>query len=103
MPAALCASLAPAGAAPKDPKESAPGQTVEVQLLAINDFHGNLESPRGPIAGIPAGGAEYLATDIRQLEATNRNTMVTPPATWPEPAPCSRPCSTTSPRSRPRT
>ena len=68
------ATLAPAGAAPKP--GGPPGQTVEVQLLAINDFHGSLLPPGGPIAGIPAGGAEYLATHIRQLEATNRNTMV---------------------------
>ena len=72
--AAMSATLAPAAAAP--PAGGPPGQTVEVQLLAINEFHGNLEPPGGPIAGIPAGGAEYLATHIRQLEATNRNTMV---------------------------
>ncbi len=75
--AALSVSLAPAAAAPNGRKSgSPPGQTVDVQLLAINDFHGNLEPPGGAIAGTPAGGAEYLATHIRQLEATNRNTMV---------------------------
>ncbi|MDQ3680914.1 MAG: bifunctional metallophosphatase/5'-nucleotidase [Actinomycetota bacterium] len=53
-----------------------PGQLVDVQLLALNDFHGNLDPPGGPIAGAPAGGAEYLASHVRRLEATNRNTMV---------------------------
>jgi 5'-nucleotidase len=66
-----------------------------VQLLAINDFHGNLEPPAGssgtisvrpriPATGTPvidagtvdAGGAEYLATHIKALEATNPNTFV---------------------------
>lgn len=56
--------------------ETPPGQTVDVQLLALNDFHGNLEPPGGPIAGSPAGGAEYLATHVRQRRATNPNTMV---------------------------
>lgn len=56
-----------------------PGGTVEVQLLALNDFHGNLEPPAGSsgrIGTVPAGGAEYLATHVRQLEATNPNTLV---------------------------
>jgi len=75
--AALSVSLSPADAAPNGGKRgSPPGQTVDVPLLAINDFHGNLDPPGGAIAGTPAGGAEYLATHIRQLEATNPNTMV---------------------------
>ncbi|MEU5789136.1 bifunctional metallophosphatase/5'-nucleotidase [Micromonospora purpureochromogenes] len=43
---------------------------VDVKLLAINDFHGNLEPPTGSsgtIAGQPAGGAEYLATQLAAL------------------------------------
>ncbi|MCW3813183.1 bifunctional metallophosphatase/5'-nucleotidase [Micromonospora sp. DR5-3] len=43
---------------------------VDVKLLAINDFHGNLEPPTGSsgtIAGQTAGGAEYLATRLAQL------------------------------------
>ena len=52
---------------------------VNVQLLAINDLHGQLEPPagaNGAMAGIPAGGAEYLATHIHQLKATNPNSLV---------------------------
>ena len=53
---------------------------VQVQLLGINDFHGHLEptSP-GTIAPdpssprVPAGGAEYLATHLRQEQRENRN------------------------------
>ena len=53
--------------------------TVDVQLLSINDFHGNLEPPAGSsgrIGTINAGGVEYLATHVRNLEATNPNTVV---------------------------
>jgi 5'-nucleotidase len=53
--------------------------TVDVQILAVNDFHGNLEPPAGSsgrIGTINAGGVEYLATHINQLRATNPNTVV---------------------------
>ena len=69
------------------PPTSPPG-SVNVQLLAINDFHGNLQPPSGSggrigsaasdaacIAAAPncylAGGLSYLADDIKDLEATN--------------------------------
>jgi 5'-nucleotidase len=44
----------------------------QIQVLAINDFHGNLEPPTGSggnINGIPAGGAAYLATHLKELRA----------------------------------
>jgi 5'-nucleotidase len=55
-------------------------RAVDVQLLSINDFHGNL-APPGTITlpgGVrtPAGGAEYLATHINDLRKQNRNTLV---------------------------
>ncbi len=55
-------------------------RAVDVQLLSINDFHGNL-APPGTITlpgGVrtPAGGAEYLATHINQLRAKNPNTLL---------------------------
>ncbi len=56
-----------------------PPGTVNVQLLGINDFHGNLQPPAGSsgrVGTIDAGGAEYLATHIKNLEATNPNTLV---------------------------
>jgi 5'-nucleotidase len=54
-----------------------------VQLLAINDFHGNLQPPSGssgristgPGQTVDAGGVEYLATWIKQLRETNSNTI----------------------------
>jgi len=56
-----------------------PSGTVNVQVLALNDFHGNLEPPAGSsgrIGTVNAGGAEYLATHIANLRATNPNTVV---------------------------
>jgi len=56
-----------------------PSPTVDVQILAVNDFHGNLEPPAGSsgrIGTINAGGAEYLATHINTLRALNPNTVV---------------------------
>ena len=50
-----------------------------MQVLAINDFHGNLQPPAGSggvVSGVPAGGAEYLATHIASLEAANPNSIV---------------------------
>jgi 5'-nucleotidase len=53
---------------------------VAVQLLALNDFHGNLEPPTGSsgvIDGVPAGGVEYLATTLALLadQVQDENTI----------------------------
>ena len=51
-----------------------PALPVEVQILAINDFHGNLEPPKsaidatapgGTTVRVPAGGAVYLASALK--------------------------------------
>jgi len=58
---------------------AAAGQTVTVQLLAINDFHGNLEPPSagtGQIGSTPAGGVEYLATHLKRAVAENPNSLI---------------------------
>jgi len=70
-----------------------PHATVNVQLLAINDFHGNLEPPAGssgrlvidhkldpttkaPVnVNIDAGGVEYLATHLREARKGHPNTV----------------------------
>ena len=82
----------PAGAVAAKPPITPP-HAVDVQLLAINDFHGNLEPPSGSGGRIGsaandqacidapdcelAGGVAYLADDIKDLEATNPgNTLV---------------------------
>jgi 5'-nucleotidase len=53
--------------------------TVTVQLLDINDFHGNIEPPAGSSGRINttnAGGAEFLATHLKQDAAENPNSMI---------------------------
>jgi len=63
-------------------KQSKPRGSVDVQILAINDFHGNLQPPTGSSgrigpSGTPEyGGAAFLATHLHNLEATNRNTVI---------------------------
>src|SRR5256885_2903852 len=66
---ALLAINATAAAAP-------PAGTTEVQILAINDFHGNLEPPKMTIEApgpgglpvrVPAGGVAHLATAAKAL------------------------------------
>ena len=44
-------------------------ETIDVQILAVNDFHGALETSGS------TGGAEYLATYVKNREATNPNTI----------------------------
>ena len=56
-----------------------PSGTLDVQILALNDFHGNLLPPSGSsgrVGTIDAGGVEYLATHIENLRALNPNTVV---------------------------
>ena len=69
-----------AAAAPKDKPKGPP--PVELQLLALNDFHGQLEVPTGSSSRLPGysstnatdvfGGSEFLATQVRQLEAASK-------------------------------
>ena len=65
-------------------------QPVTVKLIAMNDFHGNIETPAANNGGsvvlkdsanpagtsVRTGGAAYLATLIKQLRATNANSIV---------------------------
>jgi 5'-nucleotidase len=59
---------------------------VEVRILAINDFHGNLMPPPGGIqipdpdnrakkVTVPAGGSEHMAALIKELRAGRSNTI----------------------------
>ncbi|GAB2567733.1 bifunctional metallophosphatase/5'-nucleotidase [Kribbella endophytica] len=72
--AAVALGLATGGtvtqAAPAKPKPT----HTQINLLALNDFHGNLApnpatSSSGNVNGTPAGGAEYLATHLENLRA----------------------------------
>ncbi|HET9398119.1 MAG TPA: bifunctional metallophosphatase/5'-nucleotidase [Sphingomicrobium sp.] len=56
-----------------------PASPVEVQILAINDFHGNLEPPNLTVPAVngqvPAGGAAYLASALKQTRSANSITV----------------------------
>ncbi|MDD2638957.1 MAG: metallophosphoesterase, partial [Methanothrix sp.] len=66
-----------------DPSEN---ETLEVQILAINDLCGHLQPPQGTVkvgynsssqpVQLEAGGVEYLATHIKGLKATNPETIL---------------------------
>jgi 5'-nucleotidase len=79
--AGLALMAAPAKAA--KPKKRPP-KPVQVQLLGINDFHGHMDATGSgtitrtgdPLDRVPAGGAEYLATNLRLLRHRNPNTLV---------------------------
>ena len=81
--ASLVASVGAATSSAADPKDGKAGkaQTTDVQILSLNDFHGALEPPTGSAgrlgpSGTPEfGGAEYLATYVRNLRADNPNTI----------------------------
>ncbi|WP_141578696.1 bifunctional UDP-sugar hydrolase/5'-nucleotidase [Actinomadura sp. WMMA1423] len=63
------------------PAAARPAPTASVRLLALNDFHGNLEPPSGSSGtaidengnAVPAGGAAYIAAHLKQLR--NRDTL----------------------------
>jgi 5'-nucleotidase len=77
---AIVAMIVATGATSKNaPPIIKDGSEIEIQLLALNDFHGNLQPPSGSsgrVGTVTAGGAEYLATHVRNLEQTNRNSFV---------------------------
>ena len=71
-----------------NPPSRAAAQTapVELRILAINDFHGNLRPPAGGIRivdpgdrtkkiAVAAGGAEYMATLVSQLRQGHDNNI----------------------------
>ncbi|MEU8328441.1 bifunctional metallophosphatase/5'-nucleotidase [Micromonospora sp. NPDC048839] len=74
-------AVAAFGAVTTSPEQAdARPKPVDVTLLALNDFHGNLEPPSGSsgtIAGQTAGGVEYLATHLAELRAAakKKNTI----------------------------
>jgi 5'-nucleotidase len=84
--ASLLTAVGFAGTASADPDASS--STVDIQLLAINDFHGNLRPPLGSSGRVTvgydaanqpvfrsAGGVEYLATHLKQARVGHPNTL----------------------------
>jgi len=82
---ALALVLASPAAADKRGHHHKP-KTVKVQLLAFNDFHGNLQTTTTggiridpattPPSSRPAGGAAILGSYVRELERRNRNSLL---------------------------
>jgi 5'-nucleotidase len=53
-----------------------PGQLIDLQLLAFNDYHGHVESTTpGNILGEPAGGGEYLSAKLSELREDNKYSL----------------------------
>jgi 5'-nucleotidase len=82
-PFSLAAFTLALAALPCSAQTAAP---VELRILAINDFHGNLRPPPGGIrigdpedvgrkVTVAAGGAEYMATLVKQLREGHDNTI----------------------------
>jgi 5'-nucleotidase len=86
LPPAL-AALALFGAMQAPPPCSAEDAApVDLRILAINDFHGYLRPPSGGIRisdpddvtrkiAVPAGGAEHMATLVKELRRGRKNTI----------------------------
>lgn len=79
LPLAMIVAMVPVLSAPateRSDKRAKKNDKVNLQILSLNDFHGNLEPPSGssgrvtlPEGGtVDAGGAEYLATHIKSLQ-----------------------------------
>ncbi|MFD4422866.1 bifunctional metallophosphatase/5'-nucleotidase [Agromyces sp. NPDC058484] len=60
---------AAAQATPAAAKPDKPGQTVEINLVTVNDFHGRIEQSGS------SGGAAALATAVEQIRDENRHTV----------------------------
>jgi len=85
-PALLLAAVMLATAPGAVARASAQTAPVELRILAINDFHGYLQPPPGGIRiadpgdkskkiTVEAGGAEHVATAVRQLRDGYANTI----------------------------
>ncbi|WP_284035751.1 bifunctional metallophosphatase/5'-nucleotidase [Neobacillus sp. 114] len=48
---------------------------IHVQLLGVNDFHGQLNVTR-EVNGRPVGRADYLAAYLKERKAENKNTLI---------------------------
>ena len=73
----LLVLVACAGSPPAPQQATGP---VHIQLLALNDFHGNLEPPSGTVrladGTVPAGGGAWLAAHVARLRAEQPDTTL---------------------------
>ena len=67
----LAMLLSPIGVAAKE--GDPPGQLVQLQLLAFNDYHGHvLPNDAGAVDDVLAGGGEFLSAKLKQLRTDNK-------------------------------
>ncbi len=72
----LLLSTTIATAAPSLGRPGPKAQLVDLQLLAFNDYHGHLEKTTpGTVAGIAAGGGEYLSAKLNQLRRGHKYSL----------------------------
>ena len=80
----LLSACASQQAPPVAEAPAAPAAPIEVQILAINDFHGNIETPPGPVAiaradgsvlNARAGGAAQLASALTKAREGHPNSI----------------------------
>ena len=85
--ATAAAFLAAACTTVPAPQPAAPAAPIEVQILAINDFHGNIETPPQPVAitqvdgtvlKTRAGGAAQLASALDRARQGQANSIAIP-------------------------
>jgi 5'-nucleotidase len=82
--AALALSPVSTSSASAKPGKPPAPKTVDVRLISVNDFHGNLEPPTGSSGRVTlsdgttvdAGGAAYLATHVLNARAAVTNSFV---------------------------
>jgi 5'-nucleotidase len=73
----IMASLALIAGSATAKKKDPPGQLIDLQLLAFNDYHGHLEAGgNGSVGDVDdAGGGEYLSSMLAELRNGNRYSM----------------------------
>src|SRR5262249_1241237 len=85
MPRQVLAALALSATLASAPTLAQTAAPVDLRILAINDFHGHLRPPPGGIRIsdpndkakkilVSAGGAEHMATLVKQLRDGHKNT-----------------------------
>ncbi|HEY3427255.1 MAG TPA: metallophosphoesterase, partial [Acidimicrobiia bacterium] len=73
----LVIAAAPVGAQPENPNSEGKPPFVELQILAINDFHGAIAPvPDQLWLDQPVGRADFFASHIREAEEGTRNSVV---------------------------
>jgi 5'-nucleotidase len=70
---ALVGAVMAAPVSAQDKPDDKKSKTVELQILALNDFHGNINTLSSSFGG--TGGAQNLATNIAAAEAGVRNSI----------------------------